>query len=402
MPEPTDKAPRHSDDAGSPLDKNKERGEGLTSKGLSRLKSDLLVTCWVLLIVLLGGLVVACIGFWGHATAALLWISACLVIGGITGFLFAIPRVTRVPAKNSVHAGAGAGRDASTAAMPTPHGTERGLGLGINTNLEEISDWLTKILVGLGLVELGKVPDYLQRAGYYVGQSLGENRQAAASGLIVFFLGFGFLCGYLLTRMFVGPAFRLADQATALGVAEDVATALDLAEAAKREGVITRQLYDVLDAAFTEVISANIRHTPIPRTMAMGYIEVLRTFLNKLKGDPQWSLHRRANLLLAALYKRTGDLDSAIAVLSAFINCKRAYNEIDMHLADALYNRACYHALKFQNSTGEKAAEYSREALGDLRDSILISPGNAESAAMDDDFQALWDDPIFKSLVHLT
>jgi len=406
MPKLTENVPQQSpaSSGSSPGKTREEREEGLTSKGLQRLQSNMRATCGVLSVILLGGIVVACVEFSGHAAAALLWISACLVIGGITGFLFAIPRV-RAPAKRSEGTGSSASREA-----PEPSGTERGLGLGINTNLEEISDWLTKILVGLGLVELGRAPEYLQRAGYYIGQGLGDNRQSTAAGMVVFFLGLGFLCGYLLTRMFVGPAFRLADQATALGVAEDVAQALDLAETAKREGAITRRLYDVLDAAFGELMSASIRQAAsadqrgkeasgLPRAVAVRYIEALKTFLNELGDDPQWSLHRRSHLLLAGLYKRIGDLDSAIAVVTAFVNRKKAHNEIDMHTADALYNRACYEALKFEEATGAKATEWKKRSLADLRESLLISPENAAGSQTDDDFKSLRDDPDFKGIV---
>src|SRR4051794_37330470 len=61
--------------------------------------------------------------------------AAAFGIGAIVGFLFSIQR-TRRPSDS----------------QPQPRYLP-------NTNLEDISDWLTKIIVGLGLVELGKIRD---------------------------------------------------------------------------------------------------------------------------------------------------------------------------------------------------------------------------------------------------
>ncbi len=60
---------------------------------------------------------------------------ASLVTGLLLGFLFGIPK-----ALQNDHPESGLQRAYAT-----------------NTNLEQISDWLTKILVGVGLVEMGKI-----------------------------------------------------------------------------------------------------------------------------------------------------------------------------------------------------------------------------------------------------
>src|SRR6185369_1301567 len=69
---------------------------------------------------------------------------AAMVVGVCLGFLFGIPRTLQ-----GVHPppAAGAAADATSPAT-----------LGVNTNLEQISDWLTKIIVGLGLINLDKLP----------------------------------------------------------------------------------------------------------------------------------------------------------------------------------------------------------------------------------------------------
>lgn len=86
-------------------------------------------------------------------------------------------------------------------------------GYQVNTNLEQISDWLTKILVGVGLVQLGKVPDYARSLGSSLAPCLGDApcSGAIAVTLVLAFLVFGFLIGYLVTRLYVTGALKRAE-----------------------------------------------------------------------------------------------------------------------------------------------------------------------------------------------
>ena len=88
----------------------------------------------------------------------------------------------------------------------------------VNTNLEQISDWLTKIIVGWVLFSFGAVPDYLYKASVWMAQSFSvdQSKNAAdaasfACAFIVFFTIVGFVGGYLLTRLFLAGAFWRAD-----------------------------------------------------------------------------------------------------------------------------------------------------------------------------------------------
>jgi hypothetical protein len=82
---------------------------------------------------------------------------------------------------------------------------------GVNTNLEEISDWLTKIIVGVSLVELQKAQVKLQGTAEFIAESLGGHAQTSfAYGLMVYFSIAGFLGSYLLTRLYLQRAFREA------------------------------------------------------------------------------------------------------------------------------------------------------------------------------------------------
>ena len=77
---------------------------------------------------------------------------ASAFVGGLLGFLFGIPRALQGDHPDGPRAADGSGRDGLPAAS-----------YRANTNLEQISDWLTKILVGVGLVQIGEIADQAQQ-----------------------------------------------------------------------------------------------------------------------------------------------------------------------------------------------------------------------------------------------
>lgn len=78
------------------------------------------------------------------------------------------------------------------------------------THLETIADWLTKVLVGAGLVQLQNIPSALRDMAM-VAQEPGRAYLAPAVSLLVGFGVWGFFCGYLATRLFLNSAFRQVD-----------------------------------------------------------------------------------------------------------------------------------------------------------------------------------------------
>jgi hypothetical protein len=104
--------------------------------------------------------------------------SAAWLSGGVLGFLFGVPRLR-----------------ASAAVAATAPTTS---GLAPNTNLEQISDWLTKIIVGATLVQLRPLADDINSLALAVGAQLATPGAAPVSGavMITYFAG-GFMWGYL-------------------------------------------------------------------------------------------------------------------------------------------------------------------------------------------------------------
>ena len=88
-----------------------------------------------------------------------------------------------------------------------------------NTNLEQISDWLTKILVGVGLTQISGILSALDRLldklapGF--GDSTSESDLAMNTGfalvVLVYFSVGGFFLGFLWARLYLPSRFKAAD-----------------------------------------------------------------------------------------------------------------------------------------------------------------------------------------------
>lgn len=143
-----------------------------------------------------------------------LWALAAFSAGAGLGFLFGIPKVLqqeRPPAQSQVPAAG-----ASGSAPSGGSGTSQSLAYRqrVNTNLEEISDWLTKIIVGVSLIQLNSGPDYLRRIGDLIGASIIDSTPHRGFGvsLVLFYTTAGFLYGYLATRLYIQGALARAER----------------------------------------------------------------------------------------------------------------------------------------------------------------------------------------------
>ncbi|HEY8881057.1 MAG TPA: hypothetical protein VIN03_26025 [Roseateles sp.] len=128
------------------------------------------------------------------------------------------------------HKEAAAGNDATAAPRAS---------LTVNTNLEQISDWLTKIIVGVSLVESQTLLVQMRHVAAFMAQSMAGERSVAAwmaskgaaaanaasaaasqatnlasfasvepvaYAIMLYFLATGLLGSYLLTRLFLQRA----------------------------------------------------------------------------------------------------------------------------------------------------------------------------------------------------
>jgi hypothetical protein len=134
----------------------------------------------------LGLIVIAVYAYAGASWRAfgILWMvgSAAWLSGTALGFLFGVPRV---------RAGDPVAANATGRASLVP-----------NTNLEQISDWLTKIIVGATLVQLGPLAHAIGSLSGVIGKSLDTSVKPVdgsvmGGGVLVFFFAAGFIWGYL-------------------------------------------------------------------------------------------------------------------------------------------------------------------------------------------------------------
>lgn len=147
----------------------------------------------------------------------LLWVFASLLAGAAAGFLFGIPKsglTTKSEPKAADTAGTPGAAGESRAGSPTRR-AETSLGARPNTNLEEVSDWLTKIIVGLTLVNLDSLTLQVQRICGNAAAAIRADPTASdvstATALVVGFAILGFLSMYLYMRLFVQGAFVRSD-----------------------------------------------------------------------------------------------------------------------------------------------------------------------------------------------
>lgn len=186
---------------------------------------------YILLFILLAGLLAVLAGAllppYYHAVPALLWSLGFCVSGMLLGFLFGIPRslpsgtvnaappdertngkgrTTDEPPPASTDAAAGNASNTLFLGTPTP--------MEINSNLVEVSDWLTKIIVGVGLIELKSLPGSARSMAAFIAPSLATDTPTAMAivgGIMLFFSVHGFLIGYLLTRIYLSIMIKRAD-----------------------------------------------------------------------------------------------------------------------------------------------------------------------------------------------
>lgn len=196
-----------------------------TRNWLSRLKSWLFpeddlgrINGLILPLILTGVLAAFWVGWKANAVGpVMLWVFASFVAGGTAGFLFGIPKAgisSKVATVHSSSTNATATRTPDRTFASNEAGSE--LRARPNTNLEEVSDWLTKILVGLTLVHLEKLQEEVHRISLNAAASIQQHPTAsaisAATALVVGFALIGFLSIYLYMRLFVQGAIVRSDE----------------------------------------------------------------------------------------------------------------------------------------------------------------------------------------------
>lgn len=228
------------------------------------------VMMWTIVGSIAIGLLMVVIQPIANRITSLLLALACLLLGAFIGFLFGIPRVLQADG------GPGATTPSTTNPQTTPN-ESNAYQQQVNTNLEQISDWLTKIIVGLGLVNLYRIPELLRDTSELIARGIVLPNEATtaknsvetlnasigtvtifANAILLYFPVLGFLVGYLITRIFLSGVFRVADTGGLMVNKQDVG--LDVNVGPNAGGTIA--LTDVVKN-LVNVVSTNLT-TPIP------------------------------------------------------------------------------------------------------------------------------------------
>jgi tetratricopeptide (TPR) repeat protein len=225
----------------------------------------------------------------------------------------------------------------------------------------DISDWLTKILVGVGLVELNKIPHNLRLLAIFLGPGLRSDdtphyvasSETFALGIVLFFFGAGFLIGYLWTRLYFQTALS------------------ELADLAHR-----------VEKAWFDATNAEI-------LLEEGRLDdAMRAVDSALKVGPA---NAKALFTKGRILKRlsqAGGVPGDKALLREALDYATRAARLIPNKGGPLYNMACYQAL-----LGDAAV-----ALKALRQAIQLNPRLKDEAVKDEDLASLRELDEFKAL----
>ena len=161
----------------------------LAPEALEKITGNLNKTLWLGLLAGFTGIIGYSLNLektgWKLMFLSILLVAASFISGFFLGFLFGIPK----------------------------RNTDKESAYNLSTNLVDISDWLTKIIIGLGLVEIKRMPGYLESIGAYIQKAThGEDSIKIFSVCcIVYFSIFGLYYGYNYMRLFLSGQFKVAD-----------------------------------------------------------------------------------------------------------------------------------------------------------------------------------------------
>jgi hypothetical protein len=262
--------------------------------------------------------------------------------GVLVGFVFSIPRTLT-----------------SEARPPQGSADDQRIAYQPNTNLEQISDWLTKILVGIGLVQIREIGGLLSAITSTIAPGLGNDDQATAFAtvVIIYSLVSGFLAGYLITRLTLQPRFASADRSMVRSVAVEVvqqavdrqsnvdARALALVgRVLNGEDVEQVALNEVVKSAGTSVkvqtfLRAQDHRRRTWRTNPKDMERAIPVFRALVASDHRKAFHRHfAELGFCLKDKEDPDYQAALEQLSEAIRIRDQHGEADFAIYEL--NRA--------------------------------------------------------------
>lgn len=341
-----------------------------------------------LILIIIYGLTGQSFG-WSAIAVGTLSAGSAALVGGLLGFLFGIPRTLQAgpPLK-----GASASEPDVPDQSPDRASVHSASSANYvpNTNLEQISDWLTKILVGVGLTQVHAIYGKTAEVAGFLGLTLsnGSNETGRVFGwsIIIFYSVSGFLLGYLWTRLYLPGALHEADLASrALEQAEKAVQQAEQAQIGVRE-VKARQL---ADAQALAAVQSQLDPSPGDSTVPPGDLFRL---LDEASSAMRTHIYGLANMSRKETWKTDKRrMELTIPVFEALV-------ATDKENRSHLYRAQLAFALKDKQSPSpddlRKAEEYLNQAIKIRGDAAFAGLAFYEfnraicSIRLDDDYRA--------------
>jgi tetratricopeptide (TPR) repeat protein len=165
----------------------------------------------LLVIIAFGWLMAASFGFIRGGSElmllAIVWSLAAFLVGSLIGFLFGLPKVGASNGQSNPNPPLS---PLNAKSVTLNQQVSTGSRLIVSRNLEEIADWLTKIIVGVSLVEFTNLSRTLRK----VAGSFSTDSSVADTfvlPVLIFNLGIGLITAYMLLRLYLSEAMGKAD-----------------------------------------------------------------------------------------------------------------------------------------------------------------------------------------------
>jgi hypothetical protein len=310
----------------------------------------------------------------GLITAGAAWLS-----GALLGFIFGLPHTREGASVPTQGAGDRQTQASNGAPLPDRRRDDR---YQRSTSLEQVSDWLTKMIVGVGLTQLNRIPGKLYELATYIANGLIANgagggysdvhgldvNRAFALGICIYFVVDGFLFGFLWACLDLLELFRRLDS-------PDLEQTKSMAKKAEQQAEKAIQKAATGPDTTYEIIKARDLYKAIEekrkkkQAVDANDINLAEEFIKKLsESSVVFPTNRALHVVLANLYYETGKWDSAVAVLRGFIAAReKAGQTDDDDVATAWFNLACFYSTRSEKEgEGTRASELLKEAESDL------------------------------------
>ncbi|WP_156341295.1 hypothetical protein [Pseudanabaena sp. 'Roaring Creek'] len=165
---------------------------------------------------------------------------ASLTAGGLLGFLFGIPRSESIKTQSNE----------SNESVNQPSAK-----YGDNDSLEQISDWLTKILLGAGLAQISSISEVLTNLSNRI-DSIISGSSLGLFGVLIFIIYVisGFAGGYLWSRFSIRTELSRRDKDLSDMIQQNVVVEVDkVRDELKKDFEVMQEIYEQIEPSAPQV-----------------------------------------------------------------------------------------------------------------------------------------------------